>query len=162
MCCERKYLPLRLAFALTVHRCQGLSAGKSKPGQPRNAIQRMVLDVGSRGFEALCPGAAYTGISRATTLGEDTIMNSALFFIGDNLNNSRLINMSQYAKQKKTLLRIRRRNNWTEILARNTHRNGKPNNEIEILTKWANEKRVATNELQSLLYEKHPNNKSFE
>lgn len=162
MCCERQLIPLRLAFALTVHRCQGLSAGTTKEGQPPNAIQRIVLDVGQRGFEALCPGTAYTGFSRATTLGGSNVMESALFFIGENLNPSRLMNMSQYTKQNKTLLRIRRRNNWVSLLTSNKHSYSVSQRQIDSIFAWANTNRMSKSDVETLLYQSRKSNTKFE
>ena len=47
-CCCRTYIPLRLAFAQTIHTFQGQNAGPVGIGQAPNAIQKLVCDPGTR------------------------------------------------------------------------------------------------------------------
>jgi hypothetical protein len=63
ICCERTYMPLRLAFAQTVHTFQGQNTGPVETGQAPNAIQKLVCDPGTRRFEGNCVGVFYTILS---------------------------------------------------------------------------------------------------
>ena len=62
-CCCRTYIPLRLAFAQTIHTFQGQNEGPVGIGQAPNAIQKLVCDPGTRRFEGNCVGLFYTILS---------------------------------------------------------------------------------------------------
>ena len=47
-CCYRTYIPLRLAFARTIHTFQGQNAGPVGIGQTPNVIQKLVCDPGTK------------------------------------------------------------------------------------------------------------------
>ena len=80
--CERFYIPLTLAFSKTIHSFQGQNVGPSQPGQPKNMIQSIVVDPGTRSFEATSPGLFYSVLSRVTTLGDpNDITTSAIFLM---------------------------------------------------------------------------------
>ena len=88
-------MPLNLAFATTIHKCQGISAGIVKEGQPPDTIKSIVFDPGTKAFESNCPGTFYVGLSQATTMGNNNKMKSAIYFLGGNINPTRLISMTQ-------------------------------------------------------------------
>ena len=82
-CCERMYIPLRLAFAQTIHTFQGQNAGPVEIEQTPNAIQTLVCEPGTRRFEGNCVGLFYTILSRVSTLGNpDDKFSSAIYFTG--------------------------------------------------------------------------------
>lgn len=84
-------MPLSLAFGKTIHSFQGASVGKTAPGRPDNAFERIVGDPGTRQFESINPGLFYTLLSRATTFGEEKKPEtSAIFFKGTNMNIERV------------------------------------------------------------------------
>ena len=68
MCCIRRFVPLTLAWATTIHKCQGTEAGKTEPPRPPNPCKRVIVDMGNTGFEKRTPGVAYVAMSRANTL----------------------------------------------------------------------------------------------
>ena len=41
--CQRKYVPLTLAFAKTIHTFQGANVGPTYPGQPPNEVSRVIV-----------------------------------------------------------------------------------------------------------------------
>lgn len=67
-CCCRTYIPLKLAFAQTIHTFQGQNAGPVGVGQTPNAIQKLICEPGTRRFEGNCVGLFYTLLSRAQHL----------------------------------------------------------------------------------------------
>ncbi|CAG2185619.1 PIF1 [Mytilus edulis] len=66
-CCRRKQIPLRLGWASTIHRCQGMTIGK---GEPNSYI---VINPGTRAFESRTPGALFVALSRAKSAGNDKL-----------------------------------------------------------------------------------------
>ena len=84
-------MPLSLAFGKTIHSFQGASVGKTAPGRPDNAFERIVRDPETRQFESINPGLFYTLLSRATIFGEEKKPEtSAIFFKGTNMNIERV------------------------------------------------------------------------
>ena len=63
--CKKKQFPLRLGWATTIHRCQGITVG---PGEPNRYI---VINPGTRQFESRVPGALYVALSRAKSSGTE-------------------------------------------------------------------------------------------
>ena len=81
-CCSSTYVPLRLAFAQTIHTFQGQNAGPVEPGQTPNAVHKLVCDPGTQRFEGNVVGLFYTLLSRATTFGnEQDKFSSAIYLL---------------------------------------------------------------------------------
>ena len=150
-CCTRKFVPLRLAFAISIHQCQGCSIGPTAPGQPNNAAERMILNPGTRSFETLAPGLGYTGMARATTLGGDKIEESALFFCGDDLTTSRLCNMTKYKDSDQLLLKPKKRKAWTTLLDSHTHQFKLNHQELDSIVSWADNTKISYEEFHKAL-----------
>ena len=79
--CAKLYMPLSLAFGKTIHSFQGASVGKTAPGRPDNAFERIVGDLGTRQFESINPGLFYTLLLRATTFGEERKPETSAIFL---------------------------------------------------------------------------------
>ena len=47
-CCQQTFVPLEIAFA---HKNQGAQAGPVPEEKPLNAMNRMIIDPGTRSFE---------------------------------------------------------------------------------------------------------------
>ena len=89
--CTRTYVPLTLAFGKTIHSFQGYNVGPTTEGQPDNQIQSIVVDPGTRSFEARAPGLFFSVTSRVSTLGDPRdFTTSALFFTGNNMTFNRI------------------------------------------------------------------------
>jgi hypothetical protein len=136
-CCRKKYVPLTLAFATTLHTCQGINAGPTQPGQPSNAVQKIILDPGNKQFETFCPGLFYVGLSRATTMGNGDKMKSAIYFMGQNIKRDRLLRMTYKTNSNEKLLRVLRRDAWTSELDKNEHKGNTSDKTAKKLFRWA-------------------------
>ena len=78
-------------------------------------------DIGT--FEGSCPGLLYTAISRATTLGEDDGLGSAIYFEGDDFNASRIKYVGKSTCRYKNFEEFelfKKRRVWTTYLSENT------------------------------------------
>ncbi len=62
--CKRTQIPLRLGWATTIHRCQGITVGE---GQVNRYIK---IHPGTRHFESTNPGALFVSLSRARSAGD--------------------------------------------------------------------------------------------
>ena len=65
--CKRKQIPLKLGWATTIHKCQGMTIGKGEPNQ------YIVINPGTRAFESRNPGALFVALSRAKSAGNDFV-----------------------------------------------------------------------------------------
>ena len=61
--CSRLQYPLRLAWAITVHKSQGMTVG------PEKQIKQIVLDLGGKDTEKWSAGSSFVQLSRATEIG---------------------------------------------------------------------------------------------
>ena len=65
--CRRIQIPLHLAWATTIHGCQGMTVGAGENNR------YIIIDPGDKKFESNCPGSLYVALSRAKTAGnQDT------------------------------------------------------------------------------------------
>jgi hypothetical protein len=150
-CCRMTQIPLRLAFAKTIHTFQGTNVGPMPPGSPQNMIQSIIVDPGSRGFEGNNPGLFYTLASRVTTLGEQPDnLSSALFFTGKNMNPERIRNITKGCNAYK-YTKILKREKWVRYLERNTHQHSTTKDEQDKLFNWVINTRITTDELTTII-----------
>lgn len=63
--CKRKQIPLRLGWATTIHRCQGMTIGEGEVNR------YIIINPGTRAFESRNPGALFVALSRAKSTGRD-------------------------------------------------------------------------------------------
>ena len=113
-CCTRTYVPLTLAFARTIHKFQGLSAGPTDAHQLPNMYTTIICDPGDRKREGNCPGLLYTAVSRATTLGGADNLGSAFYFVENSINTERVVNLTYKDNGNSTnqYAAIDKRNRW--------------------------------------------------
>jgi hypothetical protein len=136
-CCLRSFLPLELSFARTIHRFQGLQAGPVDDGKIPNMFPRIVCDPDVKASEGKATGLFYTAISRATTLGDPSGLNSAIYFTGSNLTRERIQQLTLKCNTKTTLMNVQRREQWVQHLERNTsHATSDDTEDMEELFQW--------------------------
>ena len=122
-CCTRSYVPLTLAYARTIHKFQGLSAGPVDKGKIPNMYKRIICDPDAGKYESTCTGLLYTALSRATTLGDANGLNSAIYFIGEHFRADRIryIGLSLVpSKNFEEYKNFTRRREWTQHIKHNT------------------------------------------
>ena len=146
-CCERTYVPLRLAFAQTVHTFQGQNAGPVEIGQAPNVIQKLVCDPGTRRFEGNCVGLFYTILSRVTTFGNPLDkFSSAIYFTGTNMNTERVLNITWNEKGHMYAM-AQKRKQYINYLNQHEHDSKmEKNDQIKIL-EWTKTKMTSSDKL---------------
>ena len=149
-CCMRRLIPLKLAYAKSIHTFQGQSAGPTEPGRPPNTVQQIICDAGSKNFECLCPGLMYSLVSRATTLGTDrATLDSAIYFTGD-FTERRVMNMGR-KKDGMLTKRVALRKLWVDRLEQNIRKCEMSPEERQALILWITTTRLTPNFLLSLI-----------
>ena len=139
-CCFRTYIPLRLAYAQTLHTFQGQNAGPTMPGQPPNSISCIICDPGTRRFESQCVGLFYTLLSRITSLGnDDDKFSSAIYFIGDNMTPERILDIT-HNKKGELYHNAFLRNRFVTYLKAHMHTSWLTTTQKERILKWAETK----------------------
>lgn len=119
-CCRRTFFPLDLAFARTIHRFQGLSAGPVDKGKIPNMYECILCDPDVKSAEGKCTGLFYTGVSRGTTLGDENGLGSAVYFQGPNLTRERIQDLTKRNNSDEDYVQVQRRRDWVQHLNRNT------------------------------------------
>ena len=156
-------MPLDLAFARTIHRFQGLSAGPVDEGKIKNMYDCIICDPDSQAAEVRATGLLYTALSRATTFGDEDGLNSAIYFMGKHLTTDRIQNVTKAERSKQELVNVTRCRAWVKKLekaAENTAKNQRKDitktKAFKDLIKWGNTKRFTYDQLykRSKLYVK--------
>jgi len=153
-CCSVTFCPLELSFGMTLHTFQGQSAGPVEDGQPRNAVDTIIVEPGTRSFEGNNPGTAYMAASRATTMGTGNL-DSAIYFTGKNMNKARVLDIKYQRSctnaNKKMYKKVALREKWVDRLERNTIRPIYTTEYIEDIKQWCREFRMSTDDLDMAL-----------
>ena len=135
-CCSREFCPLVLAWGITVHRFEGQSAGPVDPGKIPNAYKCVVFDPHDSTAEMLALGLFYTGVSRATTLGDDTGLNSALFFEGKEATVMRMQFLGQKIGSHDYYASFIKRKRWVDYLQSHCFQNEMTDTRKRLLLAW--------------------------
>ena len=115
-CCKSIFCPLKPAWGRTIHATQSLQAGPTTTKQKCDFL-KLLGDPGSIDFEKITPGLLYSLIGRATTIGnlKGKRMDSALYFIGSNMSEERMTNLSRNKDGTKSKA-ILKRQIWVQYL----------------------------------------------
>ena len=65
--CYRKHILLKLGWATTIHKCQGMTIGQGEP------FNYSVINPGAMSFESRNPGALFVALSRAKSAGSNLL-----------------------------------------------------------------------------------------
>ena len=115
-CCKRIFVPLTLAYARTIHKFQGMSAGPVDKGKLPNPYSCIICDPDTKEAEALQTGLFYTAVSRSTTFGNDLGENSAIFFMGNDFNAERIRNINKKKNSTEYYANFYKRQKWVDYL----------------------------------------------
>ena len=115
-CCTRKFVPLTLSWARTIHKFQGMSAGPVDKGKFPNMFNSIICDPGKREDERTALGLFYTALSRATTLGNEHGNGSAIYFFGQDFNEGRFRNLARKQNTFQDYKRAALRDKWIALL----------------------------------------------
>lgn len=153
-CCSRTYVPLTLAYAKTIHCFQGLSAGPVDKGKPANMFKGVICDPHTLDAETNCLGLLYTGVSRATTLGDPDGLNSAVYFTGlDMKKESRVTRLGQKTASLDSFKRVLDRRQWVAHLTLNTRKSHLSKNQEDAVLRWSRSNRVSYSSLMGRIDE---------
>ena len=160
-CCERTYVPLGLAYARTIHKFQGLSAGPVDEGKIPNMYHCIICDPDNKKFEGRCTGLLYTALSRATTLGDETGRHLAIYFTGEFFNYDRIKNLAKKHNGKEEYENVIRRRTWVDFLRSHTKTapramvdgNIQQNRKVQTIFQWAKTAKVTTKMLHEVVHD---------
>lgn len=152
-CCKIVYFPLSLAFARTIHKIQGKEFGERFKGMPA-----IVANIGERQIEAKHPGATYTVISRASTIGNGNADKSSLYFSGKRFEENRFTDLIYKKKTKQNTEpecyeKVAKRKRWMVYINKSSEQTMIPilDEEKENLKSWAEEVRYTENDVLDII-----------
>jgi hypothetical protein len=129
-----------------MHTTQGAEAGEDK------AIKAIVLSPGTDAFEGINPGTLYTGISRASTLGNGDIEKSSLYFCGSMATKDRFTNVKCKKNSKNVKYkRVIQREAWIAHLRKNINNKIFTETEKNALKTWINQTTITKQELDTII-----------
>ena len=135
-------MPLCLAYARTIHKFQGLTAGPVDEGKIKNMFDVIVCDPDDGKFENSALGLLYTAVSRATTLGDEDGMNSAIYFIGDHMTEARIRRIGRCKDSRNEFVRVGERRKWVNYLSRGETKNKFSKRKKQEIVEWAQSKKI--------------------
>lgn len=129
-------MPLTLAYARTIHKFQGLSAGPVDEGKIPNPYDCIVCDPDKSEVEGRAVGLFYTAISRATTFGAANGLGSAIYFTGKNYNETRIRMIGKKKHTNEEMVNVQRRRIWVERIQLFTKKNILSAQQTETISNW--------------------------
>ena len=124
------FVPLTLAYARTIHKFQGMSAGPVDHGKIKNMYDVIVCDPDEKSFEGTALGLLYTATSRATTLGSDNGLDSAIYFTGQSMRPDRIRNLTKKTDSNEEFEKAIKRRYWVNYITARKRRSEKKTKRI--------------------------------
>ena len=121
-CCTRTYCPLSVAYARTIHKFQGLSAGPVDNGKIPNMYDVLICDPDEKYVEGMALGLFYTALSRATTFGDNDGLKSAIYFCGNAFCEARVRNLTHKSNSNEEFKPAKNRHKWVDHIQHNTYK----------------------------------------
>lgn len=141
-------MPLQVAYARTIHTFQGLSAGPVDDGKKKNDYECIVCDPDEKKWEGQNLGLLYTAVSRATTLGDESGLNSAIYFDGDEFKEERIRHLTRKKDSMQLYPSAIDREKWVQHLKQNTRQNTMTESQVEEVLRRAHTKRVTKQQVK--------------
>ena len=135
-CCTRTFVPLCLAYARTIHKFQGLTAGPVDKGKIKNMFDVIICDPDDGEYESSALGLFYTAISRATTLGDKDGLNSAIHFTGEHVTEARIRRIGKRKGSTQEYTRVGERRRWVDYLQKRTSKTKLSKRKQKRIIKW--------------------------
>jgi hypothetical protein len=116
----------------------------------------IICDPDQKRFEASALGLLYTALSRATTLGDDNGLNSAIYFIGTDFKEERIRNPCNKQGSTKAFEKAKHRTMWVEYLRQQTIKTSilvqqDIVNKQQFYLDWATNTRINAEELKEIV-----------
>ena len=115
-CCTRTFLPLEVSYARTIHKFQGLTAGPVDEGKIPNIYECIICDPDDKKYEGSSLGLLYTALSRATTLGDNNGLNSAIYFTGPEFKRERITRLTKRKNSNDDFKQAIKRQRWVDFI----------------------------------------------
>lgn len=154
-CCTRKYIPLTLAYRKTAHTFQGQTTGPVYDSKrPKNQIERIIIDPGTRLFEGNNVGCFYTMCSHGTSCGKETgsendKFTSAIYFNSNNMCKHRITKLT-IGSDGKIYHKAMLRNLWVKYLKTNIIHNDICKEDQLKLFEWAKSTKINCETLKKI------------
>ena len=107
----------------------------------------IICDPDENKFEGQFLGLLYTAVSRATTLGDDDGLNSAIYFTGNNFTAERIRCIGKKKNSQDNFLNVTRRSIWVSHLKLHTKENNMSDEYKKQLFHWAEHTKITYNQL---------------
>ena len=107
----------------------------------------IVCDPDDSKHEGKFLGLFYAAVSRATSLGDDDGLNSALYFAGDSVKQDRIRSIGKKIHSQDDFLNVRRRSIWVQHLRDHLYRSPLTKSQKMNLFTWAESASISYNEL---------------
>ena len=122
-------------------------------GKIPNMFDVIVCDPDESRYEGKFLGLLYTAVSRATTLGDDDGLNSAMYFTGDCVKEDRIRSIGKKIRSQDDYLNVMRRSIWVQHLKDHLYTSPLTKAQKKNLFSWAENASISYNELFDRIHE---------
>ena len=107
-----------------------------QPGRPENMYKCIICDPDERRYEGQALGLLYTALSRATTLGDENGLDSAIYFNGPNFKKERIFNLYNKKNSIEEFTIAQNRRLWVERLQKHTVKTKRRKETVQRIVQW--------------------------